>query len=108
MKTLVAILLFSVMGTSNNDPILVESSTPLKNYNHRPSVKLHHKLKLQRLADITRLEAKKISEKICNESVVHQKLTHKGQLLFYINTTKHCAVKINALDGSIILKENLK
>lgn len=108
MKTLVAILLFSTLCISNDKPALVESGIQLKNYNHRPSVKMQHKLKLKRLAKITKLEAKKITQKSCDEAVVYQRLTHKGQLLFYINMTKHCAVKINALDGSIISKENVK
>jgi len=104
MKTLVVILLFSTLCISNEKPALVDNSIKLQNYNHTPSVKQQHKLKLKRLAKISSIEAKKITIKICNEPVVYQKLTHKGQLLFYLNITKHCAIKINALDGTIISK----
>jgi hypothetical protein len=89
---------------SNEKPALVDNSIQLQNYNHKPSVKLQHKLKLKRLAKISSTEAKEITSKICNEPVVYQKLSHKGQLLFYLNITKHCAVKVNALDGTIISK----
>ena len=104
MKTLVAILLFSTLCMSNEKPALVDNSTQLQNYNHKPSVKLKHKLKLKRLAKITSKKAKEITLKECNEPVVYQKLTHKGQLLYYLNITKKCAVKVNALDGKIISK----
>jgi uncharacterized membrane protein YkoI len=89
---------------SNEKPALVDNSTPLQNYNHKPSVKLQHKLKLKRLSKITSKKAKEMTAKVCNEPVVYQKLTHKGQLLYYLNITKKCAVKVNALDGTIISK----
>ena len=104
MKTLVAILLLSTLCISNDKPALVENGISLKNYNHKPSVKLQHKLKLKRLSKITSKMAKDITVKICNEPVVYQKLTHKGQLLYYLNRTKQCVVKVNALDGTIISK----
>ncbi len=104
MKTLVAILLFSTLCMSNEKPALVDNSIQLKNYNNRPSVKLQHKQKLKRLAKVTSQEAKRITSKICNESVVYQKLTYRGQLLYYVNSTNNCTVKVNALDGTIISK----
>ena len=108
MKIIVVILLFSTLCISKDKQALVESGIQLKNYNHRPSVKMQHTLKLKRLAKITMQEAKNISAALCNEDIVYQRLSHRGQLLYYINKTKHCTVEINALDGNIISKENLK
>ena len=104
MKTLVAILLFSSWCMSDNKPVLVDSSTPLQNYNHKPSVVLQDTLKLKKLVKISSSKAKDIASKVCNEPVLYQKLTHKGQLLFYLNRTEECTVKVNALDGTIISK----
>ncbi len=104
MKTFVAILLLSSWCISNEKPALVDNGIALQYYNHKPSVKLEHKLKLKTVAEISSTEAKKMTLKLCNEPVVYQKLTYKDKLLFYLNITKHCAVKINALDGTIISK----
>jgi len=105
MRTLIFILfisLFSHAGTQT--PALVDSDISLKNYNHRPSVKMQHAFKLKRLVGISPTKAKEITLQICKEPVVYQKLRHQGQLLFYISITKHCTLKINALDGTIISK----
>jgi len=105
MKTLVFVLFLSLFSKANEaKPLLVDRSISLQNYNHKASVKLQHQHKLKRLARITSSKAKEITVKVCNKPVVNQKLTHKGQLLFYLNKTKVCMVKVNALDGTIISK----
>lgn len=106
MKIIVAILLFSTLCMADNTPILVDDSIKLQNYNQRPSIKLKHKQKLKRLAIVSKTEAKEIALKKCNEPVKHVRLAHRGQLLFYNISTKHCHIDINALDGSIISKGN--
>ncbi len=105
MKIPLFILLLSLFTVANeSNPLLVDSNINLQNYNHKPSLTLKHRYKLKRLARISPIKAKEITAQACKEPVVYQRLTHKGQLLFYMSVTNTCALKINALDGTIISK----
>lgn len=106
MKKLVTILLFSLISSANTQ-LKVDSMTPLHIYNHKPSVKLAQQRKLKSLARINKKEAISIAVSICKEDVTINKLTHRGQLLFYRIYAKDCKIEINALDGAIISKELL-
>lgn len=105
MKIPLFVLILSLFTVANESkPLLVDSSINLQNYNHKPSLTLKHRYKLKRLARISPTKAKEITAQACKEPVVYQRLTHKAQLLFYMSVTNTCALKINALDGTIISK----
>lgn len=105
MKTPLFVLLLSLLAVADeSQPLLVDSSINLQNYNHQPSLVLEHQYKLKRLARISPIKAKEITAKVCKEPVLSQRLTHQGQLLFYKSLTLTCTLKINALDGTIISK----
>lgn len=104
MKKLVTILLFSLISSANSQ-LKVDSTTQLRTYNHKLSIKLKKQRKLRSLAKIKQKEAHNIVASFCNQNVISSRLTHRGQLLFYRIYTKGCKVDINALDGAIISKE---
>jgi uncharacterized membrane protein YkoI len=91
------------MGSANTQ-LMVDSTIPLRTYNHKLSLKLKKQSQLRQLAKIKYEEARKIAASCCKEDVISHRLTHKGQLLFYRIYTENCEIEINALDGSIISK----
>ena len=103
MKALLYILVFSVIGSANTQ-LMVDNTVQLHTYNHKLSLKLKKKRQLRQLAKITREEARKMASAYCKEDIISQRLTHKGQLLFYRSYTENCEVEINALNGALISK----
>lgn len=103
MKTLLFILLLSLISTANTQ-LKVDITTPLRTYNHKPSIKLKKQRELRSLAKIKRNEASKIAVSLCDQDVKSYKLTHRGQLLLYRVYTNNFKIEINALDGAIISK----
>jgi len=103
MKALIYIIVFSVIGSANTQ-LMVDTTIPLHTYNHKLSLKLKKQRQLRQLTKIKYEEAKEIAALFCKENVRSQKLTHKGQLLFYQSYTDNCKVEINALDGALISK----
>lgn len=103
MKTLLYIIVFSVMGAANTQ-LMVDSSIQLRTYNHKLALKLKKQRQLRQLAKISDKEAQTMAAAYCKEDLVSHRLTHKGQLLFYKSYTENCEIEINALDGSIISK----
>lgn len=78
--------------------------TPLRTYNHKPTIKLQKKRQLRSLARIKENEAREIALSHCVENVTSSKLKHRGQLLYYRIYTENCKIEINALDGAIVSK----
>lgn len=107
MKALFYTIIFSII-VSANAQLKVDSMTPLRSYNHKPTVKLQKQRQLRSLANVKQDEAKEIAAALCDQKVRSYKLTHRGQLLFYRIYTEDCKVEINALDGSIISKVFLR
>ena len=103
MKSLLYIIVFSVIGAANTQ-LMVDNTIPLHTYNHKLSLKLKKQRELRQLTKIKYEEAREMAALYCKENVISQKLTHKGQLLFYRSHTKNCKVEINALDGALISK----
>jgi len=103
MKTLLFTLLFSLIASANTQ-LKVSSMTPLRTYNHKPTIKLQKKRQLRSLARIKENEAREIAISLCTQNVTSSKLTHRGQLLYYRIYTENCKIEINALDGAIISK----
>lgn len=105
MKITVWVIPLFIADMAAAEQLKVESSIPLTIYNHRPSVQLHHRQKLQRLCQTEPEEAERIAMKVCHARKIRsRKLKHKGQLLFYRIATEHCTIEINALDGAVISK----
>lgn len=105
MKGIVSLPFFMV-SIIVAEQMKVDNSIPLTIYNHRPSVQLQHKRKLQRLSKVKSDQVVEIALRVCHANKIHSKrLKHKGQLLFYRIVTEKCLVEINALDGDIISKE---
>ena len=103
MKTLLFTILLSVIISANTQQ-KVSSMTPLRTYNHKPTVKLQKKWQLQSLAKIKENEAQEIAVSHCTQNVTSSKLKHRGQLLYYRIYTENCKIEINALDGAIVSK----
>lgn len=103
MKTLVFILLLSFTSSASTQ-LMVDITTPLRTYNHKPYIKLKKQRKLISLANIKQKDALKVAALQCNQDIKSHQLAHKGQLLYYRVYTQDCKVKINALDGAIISK----
>lgn len=106
MKALLFTLLFSLISSANTQ-LKVDSMTPLHTYNHKLSIKLKKQGKLRSLANVKQQEALKIAASHCKHDIKSNKLTHRGQLLFYRIYTQDCKIEINALDGAVISKELL-
>ncbi|QOR61966.1 hypothetical protein ACM66Z_00285 [Sulfurovum sp. ST-21] len=105
MKIILWVIPFFMAGMAAAEQLKIESSIPLRIYNHRPSVQLQHQQRLRQLCKIKPEEARWIALKVCHARKLRsRKLKHKGQLLFYRIATEHCTVEINALDGAVISK----
>ena len=83
----------------------VSEHLKLHTYNNRPSLQLRADRQMQTLAKINKQNALQIARKVCLKGKIVIKLTHKNRLLFYIAKTPSCEVRINALDGSLILPD---
>jgi len=106
MKNSIWIILFSIVVVTNAKQIKVSNDTPLMFYNHSPIAKLNYRQKLRQISKVKMDQAKEIARKKCNDQTIEsQKITHRGQLLYYKITTQHCNIEINALDGAIIKKD---
>ena len=93
----------SLFETATAEQLKVDNSIQLRSFNHRPSVRLQHRQKLRQLTKIGPKEAEGIAQKACDaEKIRSNRLTHKGQLLYYRIETDRCTVTINALDGAVI------
>jgi len=103
MKALYYTIILSIIVSANTQ-LKVDSMTPLRSYNHKPTIKLQKQRQLRSLAKIKKDEAEEMAAVLCDQNVTSYKLTHRGQLLFHRIYTKDCKVEINALDGSIISK----
>ena len=103
MKALLFTILFSIMGSASTQ-LKVSSMTPLRTYNHKPTIKLQKKRQLQSLAKIKQNDAQEIALSLCAQNLTSSKLTHRGQLLYYRIYTENCKIEINALDGAIVSK----
>jgi len=92
-------------------PLSIEQMSKLRNYNHTFSGKLRHKRALQKIATVKEEEAKEIALNACNQekkSIESIKLAHHSDRIFYRISMDGCKLKIDALDGSIISKEEDK
>jgi uncharacterized membrane protein YkoI len=106
MKTLLLIaLLFAGLQAQE---LSTEQVSKLHNYNHSISGKLRYKRALQKMATISLEKAQTITNSETNESIEQSKLKQHGTRLFYSIQTANHALKIDALDGSIISKERLE
>ncbi len=106
MKNSIWIIMFWIALVTNAEQIKVDNNIPLSTYNHAPIAQLHYHQKLRRLSKVTMAQAKKIARKECKEQTIKsQKITHRGQLLYYKITTQYCSIEINALDSTVIKKE---
>ena len=103
MKALLFTILFSIIGSASTQ-LKVSNMTPLRTYNHKPTIKLQKKRQLQSLAKIKQNEAQDIAVSLCAQNVTSSKLKHRGQLLYYRIYTENCKIEINALDGAIVSK----
>lgn len=103
MKALLFTILFSVIASANIQ-LKVSNMTPLRTYNHKPTVKLQKKRQLRSLAKIKENEAREIAVSLCVKNVTSSRLKHRGQLLYYRIYTENCKIEINALNGAIISK----
>jgi uncharacterized membrane protein YkoI len=103
MKALLYTIVFSVIGAANTQ-LMVDNTIQLRTYNHKLSLKLKKQRELRQLTKIKYEEALEIASSYCKEDIISQRLTHKGQLLFYRSYTENCKVEINALDGALISK----
>jgi len=106
MKNSIWIIIFSIAVVTSAEQIKVRNDTPLSTYNHSPIAKMNYHQKLRRLSKVKMDQAKEIARKECNNQTIEsQKITHRGQLLYYKITTQHCNIEINALDGAVIKKD---
>ena len=106
MKNSIWIIIFCVALLTNAAQIKVDNNIPLSTYNHAPIAQLYYHQKLRRLSKVTMNQAKEITRKECKEQIIKsQKITHRGQLLYYRITTQYCSIEINALDATVIKKE---
>ena len=106
MKTLLLItLLFAGLQAQE---LSTEQVSKLLNYNHSISGKLRYKRALQKMATISLEKAQTITNSETNESIEQSKLKRHSTRLFYSIQTANHALKIDALDGSIISKERLE
>lgn len=102
MRYLLLVCLIS-LGLLNAQELSPSQSATLQNYNHSLSGKRRYKRKLQRLAEVSKDEAKAYAQKSCKAKEIETvKLTYRNRRLFYEIQTDECDIKIDALDGSVM------
>jgi len=105
-KLLLTLLLLG--ATLHAEDLSSEQIAKLLNYKHSLLGKLQHKRALKKMANISEEQAKEITKNETNESVEESKLKRHSTRLFYTIQTANHALRIDALDGSIISKERRK
>ena len=85
----------------------IQEHKSIHGYNQRPIVKMQQKQKMHKLHKIDEKMLKIIVKKATGEELQSATLSHKGRILRYRVTTKNCKLRVNALDGTIEMKNCL-
>jgi len=103
--TITIAILFIVSGCSLKKE-QAKSISILPNYSHSLSGKLRYKQRLEKIAKINRYEALNIAKKSCNQQEIFMvKLRNHNSQIFYDIRAKECFVRVDAMSGKVIIKE---
>lgn len=105
MKFLI-ILLFPIFIFASGEILSPSEHRSIHGYNHKPSARMAQKRNMHKLHKVDEEEASKIVKEHTKEDVQKIKLTHTGNIMFYKVQTQSYSIEINAMDGSIIYKNN--
>lgn len=106
MKPAFSLLLFTGMLFASQT-LSIDHQQALKTYNHKPSQISVIEKRMKQFAKITRSEAVKIAKPVCPDEPLSTTLNHQNAYLFYTVKGQHCEVYVNALDGTILQREDL-
>ena len=107
MKTIIIITVLLLSGCGLKNEKQNSAKVILPNYNHSTSGRLSYQRKLQTIAKIKKDEAIKIAKRSCTKSELSStKLRHHNSKLFYEIRGENCFVKIDAMSGRVIYKDN--
>lgn len=107
MKYLI-LLIAPVFVIASGTKLTISEYNSIHGYNHRPSVKLQKKNNMHKLHKIDEKTVKNIVQRETNEEVTRLKLFNRSKFLLYDTYTKNYRLEINAMDGSIINKQDRK
>ncbi len=96
-----------LVNISNTAEMTAVEHDSLHSYNNKSLLKNSVKRNAHKLHKIDEVKAKEIAKSICGEPIESMELRHSGQRLHYIGKSKECIVYVDALDGSLIKKENI-
>ena len=105
MKLFIIVLLSYTFVSAQT--LSISEQQLLKTYNNRPSLKHTVDRRMNQLAKVNRIEAKTIADPLCETDKATFKLKHKDSYLFYEVIGDSCTLYINALDGSLLSREEL-
>lgn len=101
-KLLLIPLLWGVLEAQELTPSQMKKTTI---HNHSLLSKIKYQRLLRSVATLNKEDAHAIAKKASKEEVAYSQLKKHSRRLFYVVSTKSYKIKIDALDGSIMSKE---
>ncbi|WP_353662347.1 PepSY domain-containing protein [Hydrogenimonas sp. SS33] len=109
MRRILSLLACFVIVAAAGENITPQEHNRFHNSNHRPTIRLQKERTMQELVRIDRSQARKIAREKCPDAGIEKiELRHRNRLIYWQVTTPACRLKIDAVSGSIIEKENRK
>ena len=107
MKIIMIIVLSLTLYASSKELSPSEYKS-IHNHSNRPVLKMGKRSNMHKLHNVTEEEAKIIAKNETKEDVTSLKLTNDKRFLIYKIETEHYVLIINALDGTVMEKKEIK
>ena len=104
---IIILLSIPLLIFASSEKLSYEEHKSLHIYNKRLTLQVKIRAREHELHKVTENQARAITKIKVGEEVENINLTHKGRYLIFRIQTEHYSLKINALDGTIITKENI-
>lgn len=104
MKTLLVLSALILSLQAQSAEMTVQEHMSVHNASSRPSVQLQQKQKMHQIHQIDEKQLAELVQKETNEAIISEKLTHRGEILYYDIRTKSYKLEVNALNGAFLKK----
>ncbi|MDD2781514.1 hypothetical protein [Sulfuricurvum sp.] len=102
MKTLLTLITLIFALHAQSAEMTAREHMSIHTSNSRPSVQFQTKQKMHRIHKVDEKQLAQLVQKETKEAIVSEKLTHRGEILYYDVRTANYRLEVNALDGTVL------
>ncbi len=102
MKILFALSTLILVLQAQSAEMTAREHMSIHNSSSRPSVQLQAKQEMHRIHKIDEKQLAELVQKETGEAIISEKLTHRGEILYYDVRTANYRLEVNALDGTVL------